>query len=106
MIKITFVDPNGVEHPIEAEAGQSLMQVGRSVQVPGIEASCGGNCICATCHRYLDQKLFEQLTPPDEIEAAMLECLNDPQATSRLTCQVPVSEALDGVCIQVAASQH
>lgn len=106
MIHITFIDPKGAEHAVEAEPGQSLMQAARGAGVPGIEASCGGNCICATCHCYLEAVLFAQIAAPDEIEAAMIECLNDPQATSRLTCQVPVDEALQGARIVVAPSQH
>lgn len=106
MIKIVFVDPTGKEHAVEAAAGQSLMQAAVDALVPGIEASCGGNCICATCHCHVDPQWFGRLTPPDELEQDMLACTNEVQPTSRLSCQVPLSEALDGMVVRIAASQH
>lgn len=106
MIEITFIDPKGVEHAVQAQPGQSLMQAARDALVPGIEASCGGNCICATCHCYLDAALMPRLRAADDTERAMLDALNDPRPTSRLTCQVAVSDALHGARVQVAASQH
>ncbi|MGQ0700484.1 MAG: 2Fe-2S iron-sulfur cluster-binding protein [Panacagrimonas sp.] len=106
MIQIVFVDPTGKEHKVEAEPGQSVMQAAVGALVPGIEASCGGNCICATCHAHIDERWFAQLPPPDAIEASMLECTAAPQPTSRLTCQVQLSEALDGMVVRIAASQH
>lgn len=106
MIRIVFIDPQGVEHRVETDPGQSLMQVARAAGVPGIEASCGGNCICATCHCHLDADTFARLIAPDALERDMLDALNDPQPTSRLTCQVPVSEILNGARVRVAASQH
>lgn len=106
MTKIVFVDPTGKEHPVEATPGQSLMQAATGALIPGIEASCGGNCICATCHCYVDATALAHLPAPDEIERSMLECLAEPRSNSRLTCQVPVTEAMDGVRVHVAASQH
>lgn len=106
MIQIVFIDPKGVEHPVEATPGQSLMQAATAALVPGIEASCGGNCICATCHCYLDESALSTLAAPDAIERDMLDALNDPRPNSRLTCQVPVSEALHGLRVRVADSQH
>lgn len=106
MIQITFIDPAGAEHTVTANTGQSLMEVARDALVPGIEASCGGNCICATCHCYLEEAVLARLAVPDDIERGMLDALNDPQPNSRLTCQVPVSEALHGIRVRVADSQH
>lgn len=106
MITIVFVDPTGKEHPVEAEPGQSLMQAATGALIPGIEASCGGNCICATCHCHVDARWFAQLRPADALEQDMLACTNEVQPNSRLSCQVPLSEALDGMVVHVAASQH
>ena len=106
MIKITFIDPAGKQHAVEAETGQSLMQAATAALIPGIEASCGGNCICATCHCHVDVRWFAQLQEPDALERDMLAYTNEVQPTSRLSCQVPLTEALDGMIVHVAASQH
>lgn len=106
MVKIIFIDSAGREHEVEAQRGQSVMQAALSGAVPGIEAVCGGNCICATCHCYIDPERAGGLSPPDEIEAAMLEATNAMRTTSRLTCQIPVTEALEGLRVEVAPSQH
>lgn len=106
MIQIVFIDPTGKEHTVEATPGESVMQAAVTAMVPGIEASCGGNCICATCHAHVDERWFAQLPSPDAIEASMLECTAAPQPTSRLTCQIKVSDALAGMVVRIAASQH
>lgn len=106
MIKIVFIDPTGKEHAVDAEPGQSLMQAATAALVPGIEASCGGNCICATCHCHVDARWFAKLPAADAIERDMLDATMQMQPTSRLSCQVPLSEALDGMIVHVAASQH
>lgn len=106
MITLIFIDPAGREHRVEATPGESLMQAAVSALVPGIEASCGGNCVCATCHCYIESAASAQLAAPDETEQAMLECVAAPQPNSRLTCQVPVSETMHGMRVRVAESQH
>jgi 2Fe-2S ferredoxin len=106
MINLIFVDPTGQEHRVEAVPGQSVMQAAASSLVPGIEASCGGSCVCATCHCYIDESAVSQVPAPDELEKSMLECLLEYRANSRLTCQIVATESLDGVRFQVAASQH
>lgn len=106
MITIIFRDPAGKEHAVAAQPGQSVMHVALQAQIPGIEASCGGNCVCATCHCFIDSDWAGRLAPADEIEAAMLEATNEPRPTSRLTCQIAVTEALDGLRLEVAPSQH
>ena len=106
MINLIFIDPEGNEHRVDAEPGQSVMEAAVSALVPGIEASCGGNCVCATCHCHFDVSLLPRLPAADDIEQAMLEGLADPGPDSRLSCQVRVSEVLEGTRIRVAASQH
>ncbi len=106
MINIVFIDPTGREHRVEASPGQSLMQAATGALIPGIEASCGGNCICATCHCHVEAVWFAKLPAPDALEQEMLACTNEVRPTSRLSCQVPLSAALDGLVVHVAASQH
>lgn len=106
MTRIVFIDPAGKEYAVDATPGESVMQAAVRALVPGIEASCGGNCICATCHCHVDARWYARLGAPDALEAEMLACTNEVQANSRLTCQVPVTEALDGMVVHVAASQH
>lgn len=106
MTQIIFIDPTGTHHTVDATPGDSVMQAAVKALVPGIEASCGGNCICATCHCHIDERWLARLTTPDTLESEMLACTNEVQPNSRLTCQVPVSEALDGMVVHVAASQH
>lgn len=106
MATILFIDPAGVEHRVEATEGQSVMQVAVGALVPGIEAACGGNCVCATCHCYVEDDRLATLPPPDETEAGMIDCTPEPRPNSRLTCQIKVSEALDGLRLRVPASQH
>lgn len=105
-ITIVFIDPTGKEHTVEAVAGESLMQAATAAQIPGIEASCGGNCICATCHCHIDERWFAKLRAADALEQDTLACTNEPQPTSRLSCQVPLTDVLNGMIVRVAASQH
>ncbi|MGE0760062.1 MAG: 2Fe-2S iron-sulfur cluster-binding protein [Pirellulaceae bacterium] len=106
MTKLLFVAPDGNEIAVEAEDGQSVMQAAVAALVPGIEASCGGNCVCATCHCYFDIAIAGQLNAPSDTETEMLQCVHDPQPSSRLSCQIPVTAILEGSTIRVAKSQH
>lgn len=106
MPKITFIDPDGRTLAHEGEEGLSLMEVAVRNGVPGIEADCGGACACATCHVYVDQEWFEKTGGPSENEASMLEFASEPQATSRLSCQIRVSRDLDGLVVTLPFSQH
>ena len=106
MATLIFIDPAGVEQVVDATDGQSAMQAAVANLVPGIEAACGGNCVCATCHCYIEDERLASLPPPDETEAGMIDCTPEPRANSRLTCQIKVSEALDGLRLRVPQSQH
>lgn len=105
-ITLIFIDPTGQEHKVEAYPGQSVMRAAKSAMVPGIEAVCGGNCICGTCHCYVEDARGATLPKPDDTEAAMLDVTPEPRPGSRLTCQLPVTEAFDGMVLRVPASQH
>ncbi len=106
-IVLVFIDPIGKEHRVEAEVGGSVMQAAKGAMVPGIEAVCGGNCLCGTCHCYVeDAARLSALPAPDALEASMLEATPEPRPNSRLTCQILVTESLDGMVLRVPASQH
>lgn len=97
MVKITFVEHDGTEHQVEVSPGGTVMQAAVINGVPGIDADCGGSCSCATCHVYVDSDWLDKLEPVNPTEDAMLSLNGDRQANSRLSCQIPVSEALDGL---------
>lgn len=105
MIKIVFVEHSGTRHDVEAKRGDSLMQAALDHGVPDILGDCGGCCSCATCHAYIDPAWAERLPPRSEDEAMMLEGALEPRDTSRLACQVSVSEALDGMVVHLPARQ-
>ena len=96
-MQVTFVEQDGTEIKAEAEAGLSLMEVAINNMVPGIDAECGGACACATCHVYVEQEWLDMLPPPDSNEQPMLEFASDVTERSRLSCQIKLTEALDGI---------
>ncbi|SNT76544.1 2Fe-2S iron-sulfur cluster-binding protein [Paracoccus seriniphilus] len=106
MVKITYVEYGGTEHVVDVPAGQSVMEGARDNNVPGIEADCGGACACSTCHVYVHPDWIEKLPSAEELEEDMLEFAHEPDSTrSRLTCQIKVSEALDGLVVEVPERQ-
>jgi 2Fe-2S ferredoxin len=105
VFKVTFVQLNGVEKAIEAEAGQSLMSIARGQGVDGILGDCGGCCSCATCHVYVDPQWQAAVGGPDEVEASTLELASDVvKPNSRLSCQITLRAELDGIRVAVAPS--
>lgn len=105
MPRLTIIEFNGTEHPIDAEIGHSVMQTAIDAMVPGIMADCGGSCSCATCHCYVDEHWAPKLPAPETAEREMLECALDPRETSRLSCQIRVTPATDGLVIRLPKSQ-
>jgi 2Fe-2S ferredoxin len=105
MPKITFIEHDGTERTVEADAGRSVMQAATDHLVPGILADCGGNCACATCHVYVDESWRARLTPPSKEEREMIDCALHVQENSRLSCQIPVTAELDGLVIRLPESQ-
>lgn len=103
MARITFVDQAGDRHVIEAEAGQSVMEVAKKNGVPGIRADCGGACACATCHVYVEEGWLERTGAPDGMEEDMLEAADHVRAFSRLSCQITVTAQLDGLTLRIPA---
>lgn len=106
MVKITFVEHDGEEHPVTVSPGGSVMQAAVSNGVPGIDADCGGACSCATCHVYVAEDWIDKLEPINPTEDAMLSLSADRQANSRLSCQIPVTEALDGLVVTTPEFQY
>jgi 2Fe-2S ferredoxin len=106
MTRITYIEPDGTRHEVDVKPGLSVMEAAKQNDIPGIIAECGGACACATCHVYVDEAWFARTGGPSETEASMLEFSVDPRTTSRLACQIPVTEALDGLVVRLPESQH
>lgn len=106
MPTVTFIDPDGTHHSLEGEEGISLMELAVHNGLEGIEADCGGACACATCHVYVDEAWAALTGTAAGDEADMLEFAVDPQAGSRLACQIRLSSALDGLVVRIPLSQH
>lgn len=105
MPRIIFIQHDGSERSVEARSGQSVMQAAVDALVPGILADCGGCCTCATCHAYVDPAWLERVPPAGADEAIMVDCAMHVEANSRLTCQIEVSDALDGLVVRLPPSQ-
>ena len=105
MVKITYIEHNGTPHEVAAEPGLTVMETAVKNSVPGIEAECGGACACATCHVYVDEAWIEKTGKRQEMEEDMLDFAFDVRPTSRLSCQIRVTEALDGLVVRVPEKQ-
>ncbi|NMG37848.1 2Fe-2S iron-sulfur cluster binding domain-containing protein [Chelativorans sp. ZYF759] len=105
-IAIIFESAEGVRHEVAARLGASLMEAALMNNVPGIEAECGGSCICATCHVYCDQVADIVGAPSDEEDDMLDLAAADRRAASRLSCQIKVTSALAGAIIQLPARQY
>jgi 2Fe-2S ferredoxin len=106
MPSITYVEVNGTEHTVEVAVGTSLMQGAVDHAVPGIEGDCGGMCACGTCHVYVPETYAGLTGEPEELESAMLEFAFDVDERSRLSCQILVSEDMDGMRVLMPARQY
>ncbi|MBC2886671.1 (2Fe-2S)-binding protein [Ochrobactrum sp. CM-21-5] len=107
MTKITFVSADGAtKTEIEAENGSSVMEAAIRNGIPGIDAECGGACACATCHVYVDEDWAETVGAPDAMEEDMLDFAYEVRPTSRLSCQIRVTNDLDGLVVQVPERQN
>jgi 2Fe-2S ferredoxin len=106
MPKITYIEQNGTERTVEVPAGWSVMEGAVKNRVPGIDADCGGACACATCHVYVDPAWLAKLPQRQEMEEQMLDFAQDVKANSRLSCQIKVSPALDGLIVRTPRTQH
>jgi len=106
MPKITIVDDQGDAYLIDVPVGQSAMQAALANGISGIVAECGGSCACATCHVYIDEAFLNDVPPPLEHEEDMLGfTAAERQPGSRLSCQIVVTEAMDGMILRVPDTQ-
>ncbi|MDR6954385.1 2Fe-2S ferredoxin [Ancylobacter sp. 3268] len=105
MPKITFIDAAGTERAVDAPVGSTVMEAAIRNGVPGIDAECGGACACATCHVYVDDTWVATVGEPGPMEEDMLDFASDVQPNSRLSCQIKITEALDGLVVRTPAHQ-
>ncbi|TCL73514.1 2Fe-2S iron-sulfur cluster-binding protein [Rhizobium sp. BK251] len=105
MTKLTIVAFDGTRFDIEAANGSTVMENAVRNSVPGIEAECGGACACATCHVYVDGEWADRVGPPEPMEEDMLDFAFDVRPSSRLSCQIKVTPALDGLVVHVPERQ-
>src|SRR5438876_1656676 len=105
MAKISFVDHTGETRTIDVENGSTVMENAIRNAVPGIEAECGGACACATCHVYVDEAWTAEVGEPEAMEEDMLDFAYDVRPNSRLSCQIKVRDALDGLVVRVPERQ-
>jgi 2Fe-2S ferredoxin len=105
MAKITFIEHSGKEHVVDAKNDMTLMEAAVKNMVPGIDADCGGACACATCHVYIDAKWLDKTGEREETEEDMLDFAFDVQDNSRLSCQIKVSDTLDGMVVNLPEKQ-
>jgi 2Fe-2S ferredoxin len=105
MPKITYIDSAGAARTVEADIGATVMETAIKNAVPGIEAECGGACACSTCHVYVDEAWRERAGEPVPMEEDMLDFAFDVRPNSRLSCQIKVTEALDGLVVTTPERQ-
>ena len=106
MAKITYIEHNGTEHAIDVKTGLSVMEGAVKNNIPGIDADCGGACACATCHVYVKDEWLEKTGTRSAMEESMLDFAEGVEANSRLSCQIKVTDALDGLVVTMPESQH
>lgn len=107
MVDVILIDASGVSRTLQVPEGQSLMQAAVSAGVRGIVGECGGSAMCATCHVYVDESFADRLPTPLETELEMLECTaSERLPNSRLSCQIKLSAALDGLMVRLPERQQ
>ena len=105
MPKITYVEFNGKSHTIDVANGLTVMEGAIQNNIPGIDADCGGSMACATCHVYVKEEWFNKLPPKSEGEDDMIDQAYKPESKSRLSCQIQVSDELDGLIVNLPEKQ-
>ena len=105
MPKITYIEFNGKSHTIDVANGLSIMEGAIQNNIPGIDADCGGAMACATCHVYVKEEWFNNLPQKEQGEEDMLDMAFEPKKNSRLSCQILVSQELDGIIVDLPKKQ-
>ena len=106
MAKITYIEHSGAEHTVDVKTGLSVMEGAIKNNVPGIDADCGGACACATCHVYVDAAFEGKTGEKSAMEESMLDFAENAEPNSRLSCQIKVTDELDGLIVRLPESQH
>ena len=105
MTKITYIEYSGKIHTIEVQNGLTVMEGAVQNNIPGIDADCGGSMACATCHVYVKEEWLDKLTTKEDGEEDMLDMAFEPKKNSRLSCQIIVSDELDGLIVNIPSKQ-
>src|SRR6476661_3131360 len=106
MPKIKYIEHSGKEHEVDVPVGWSVMEGAVKNNIPGIDADCGGACACATCHVYVKDEWLDKTGTRSAMEESMLDFAEGVEANSRLSCQIKVTDALDGLVVTMPESQH
>ena len=105
MAKITYIEHNGTNHTIDVQNGLTVMEGAVQNNIPGIDADCGGSMACATCHVYVKEDWLDKINKKSEGEDDMLDQAYEPKKNSRLSCQIIVSDDLDGLIVDMPEKQ-
>tara|TARA_Y100000992_G_C20943246_1_gene340073 strand:- start:73 stop:393 length:321 start_codon:yes stop_codon:yes gene_type:complete len=105
MPKIIYENSQGISKTVEVEKGLTVMEGAIQNDIPGIDADCGGSMACATCHVYVEEKWLSKLPKAEDAEIDMIDMAYEPKKNSRLSCQLIVSEELDGLKVTTPAKQ-
>jgi 2Fe-2S ferredoxin len=105
MAKIIYIESNGKSHSVEVAEGLSVMEGAVQNDIPGIDADCGGGMACATCHVYVKENWLDKIPKKEDGEEDMLDMAFEPKQNSRLSCQLTVSNELDGLIVNIPSKQ-
>ena len=106
MVKITYIEHDGTEHTVDVDQGISLMEGAVNNSIPGIDADCGGGCACATCMIFIPDDWKEKIPDMSDEEESMLDFHEYKDDSSRLGCQIPITEEFEGLSVKMPPSQH
>ncbi len=106
MTRVTFIAFNGTPHEVEVPEGTTLMRAATDNNVPGIDGDCGGQCACATCHVFVDPAWIDRVGERNSNEEEMLNFAAELRDSSRLACQITLTNALDGLVVEMPEGQH
>ena len=105
MVKVIYIESDGTTHELDGEPGMTVMELAVKNGVPGIDADCGGACACSTCHVYVHPEFAEKTGEPNPMEESMLDFASEREETSRLSCQITLEPALDGLVVRLPEFQ-
>tara|TARA_Y100000992_G_scaffold16317_1_gene9446 strand:+ start:66 stop:386 length:321 start_codon:yes stop_codon:yes gene_type:complete len=105
MTKIIYINHNNETHTVDVQNGLTVMEGAIQNDIPGIDADCGGGMACATCHVYVKEEWFDKLPKKEDGEEDMLDMAFEPKQNSRLSCQIVISDELDGLTVNIPSKQ-